>query len=325
MRLRTEFSIAPIAHPIDIADEIFSLGSCFSERISERFFRVKFRGLSNPYGVLFNPASIAKAIERIADKRMVTERELHRGSEGWFHYDMHSSLSRSSIEQCVEAINAATLSANEALSRAKHLIITFGTAIVYERKEDLSVVANCHKQPQREFHSRVLSTDEIVAMWREIIRSRLHDKSIILTLSPVRHIADSAELNSLSKATLRCAIAKLCEEFDNICYFPSFEIMMDDLRDYRFYDEDLVHPSKLAVDYIWERFSAAALTPRTREILPEIEAVIAAAEHRPLHPESEAHSKFMAKYAAIAEQLQLREKLSFEREIAHFRRKALSK
>lgn len=325
MKFRTEFNITPLTPPIDLSEGVFSIGSCFSERIADRMKRLKFKTTSNPYGVLFNPQSIANAIERISTLKAVATDEVELGKEGWFHFDMHSKFSSRDKSETLRKIDAATNSANSSLKNAKHVIITFGSAVVYELRDSGRVVANCHKEPQSRFNKKLLSISDIVSGWSKIIEQYLSDKHLIFTLSPVRHIADSAPVNSLSKATLRCAIAELCNRFQNADYFPSYELLMDDLRDYRFYAEDLVHPSNIAIDYIWERFCEAALSPRAKRLLPKIEDIITASEHRPLHPQSDSFALFKERYAALSQQLYTEENIPLEREIAYFNSKELSK
>ena len=315
MRFRTEISLQPLAEGIDHSAKIFALGSCFAESISERLRRAKFSVTTNPFGVLFNPFSIADAIERLNNTRAFAVCEIREGRDTFFSFDAHSSLDGKTQTEIFANINQAVAQGSKALHNVDWVILTFGTAWVYEREG--RVVANCHKQPAKEFERRRLSVEEIVERYCKLFEGILRDKKVILTVSPVRHLGDGLQENSVSKAILRLAVEQLCEQFENAHYFPSFEILIDDLRDYRYYADDLAHPSKMAVDYVWERFCEYALTDKARELLPQIEQIVSAAEHRPFNPESEAHRAFCRKMFAKAEEMRdidfTLEKSAFER------------
>ena len=301
MRFRTEISLTPLAERIDHSAKIFALGSCFAESISERLLRSKFSVATNPFGVLFNPLSIANAIERLSDTRAFAVCDIREGREGFFSFDAHSSLDGKTHTEIFANLNKAVAQGSKALHDAELVILTFGTAWVYEREG--KVVANCHKQPAIEFERRRLSVEEIVERYRTLFEGVLRDKRVILTVSPVRHLGDGLQENSLSKAILRLAVEELVAKYENAHYFPSYEILIDDLRDYRYYADDLAHPSKMAVEYVWERFCEYALTGKARELLPKIEQIVTAAEHRPFNPESDAHRAFCRKMLAKAEEM----------------------
>ncbi|MBR2325949.1 MAG: GSCFA domain-containing protein [Alistipes sp.] len=313
MRFRTEISLQPLAEGIDHSAKIFALGSCFAESISERLRRAKFSVTTNPFGVLFNPLSIASAIDRLADTRAFAVCDIREGKEGFFSFDAHSSLDGKTQTEIFANLNQAVAQGSKALHDAEWVIITFGTAWVYEREG--KVVANCHKQPSQEFVRRRLSVEEIVERYRPLFEGILRDKKVILTVSPVRHVGDGLQENSVSKAILRLAVEQLCEQFDNAHYFPSFEILIDDLRDYRYYADDLAHPSKMAVEYVWERFCEYALTDKARALLPKIEQIVVAAEHHPFNPESDAHRTFCRK---MIHQAQSIAEVDFSAEIREF-------
>ncbi len=299
MKFRTEISLQPVAEGIDHSAKIFALGSCFAENISERLRRAKFSVTTNPFGVLFNPLSIANAIERLSDTRAFAVCDIREGKEGFFSFDAHSSLDGKTHTEIFANLNQAVAQGSKALHDAELVILTFGTAWVYEREG--KVVANCHKQPAKEFERRRLSVEEIVERYRTLFEGVLRDKRVILTVSPVRHLGDGLQENSLSKAILRLAVEELVAKYENAHYFPSYEILIDDLRDYRYYADDLAHPSKMAVEYVWERFCEYALTDKARELLPKIEQIVSAAEHRPFNPESEEHRAFCRKMLAKTE------------------------
>ena len=296
MRFRTEISLTPLAERIDHSAKIFALGSCFAESISERLQRAKFSVTTNPFGVLFNPLSIASAIERLSDTRAFAVCDIREGKEGFFSFDAHSSLDGKTQTEIFANLNQAVAQGSKALHDAEWVILTFGTAWVYEH--DGRVVANCHKQPAKEFERRRLSVEEIVERYKTLFEGVLRDKRVILTVSPVRHLGDGLQENSVSKAILRLAVEELVAKYENAHYFPSFEILIDDLRDYRYYNDDLAHPSKMAVDYVWERFCEYALTDKAQKLLPQIEQIVSAAEHRPFNPTSEAHKAFCSKMLA---------------------------
>ncbi len=301
MRFRTEISLQPLAERIDHSAKIFALGSCFAESISERLQRAKFSVTTNPFGVLFNPLSIASAIERLSDTRVFAVCDIREGREGFFSFDAHSSLDGKTHTEIFANLNQAVAQGSKALHDADWVILTFGTAWVYEREG--KVVANCHKQPAKEFERRRLSVEEIVERYRTLFEGVLRDKRVLLTVSPVRHLGDGLQENSLSKAILRLAVEELVAKYENAHYFPSYEILIDDLRDYRYYADDLAHPSKMAVEYVWERFCEYALTDKARELLPKIEQIVSAAEHRPFNPESDAHRAFCRKMLAKVEEM----------------------
>lgn len=315
MKFRTEIEIAPLGTKIGYENRILALGSCFAEHIAGRLAQAKFRVTANPSGILFNPLSIAAALRSYAGESPVRHSELGFDGELWFHYGFHGSFSAPEADQALAAMNAARKSGAEALRAADRIVLTFGTAWVYEH--DGAVVANCHRRPAAEFSRRRLSVEEIVETFAELIEGPLAGKQIILTISPVRHTGDTLAGNAVSKATLRLAAEQLTERFKCSAYFPAFEILTDDLRDYRFYADDLVHPAPQAVAYVWEKFAPAVLTDEALRLLPEAEAIVAAAAHRPRNPQGEAHRAFcrrqLERIAALPE-------MDFQSETAYFRR-----
>ncbi len=295
MEFRTIIPIRPFARKIDHSQRILSLGSCFADNIATRLADAKFRITASPTGILFNPESIASAIERFATNTPPEINELQYSNEKWFSYDFHSSFSHPDIEQAHNAMRQGVEQGAVALQQADIFIITFGTAIVYRLTQSGKIVANCHKQQQRFFEREMLSVAAIVERYTALLEGVLRNKRVIFTVSPVRHLGEGMEENSLSKAILRLATEEIVRRNENAAYFPSFEIMNDDLRDYRFYAEDMVHPSMLAIDYIWEKFSDTAFSPATQQLIARIKRVTAAAAHRPFNPHSEAHRTFCRK------------------------------
>ncbi len=302
MKLRTEIDVKPFERSIDYSDGIFMIGSCFAQNIGERIKRAKFHATINPSGVLFNPLSICNTLQRLWQRHLIESSELEEEDWGWHHFDFHSSLSAPTREATCKRINDSIESASVALREASCVVITLGTAWVYESVESGRVVANCHKKPACRFLRRRASVEEIAEQLKWVIDGPLRGKHIILTISPIRHVADGLSENSLSKATLRLAVDQILSSCEGVDYFPSYEILMDDLRDYRFYAADLVHPSELAVDYIWDIFTQTALSERSKELMQRVLRVVKAAEHRPLNPSCEAHRKLCeTQLRAIAE------------------------
>ena len=288
MKFRTEIDIAPLHTRIGYENRTLALGSCFAEQIGARLTRAKFRVTVNPTGILFNPLSIVEALRSYPTP--VGREELHCDGGRWFHFGFHGDFAAPTADEALQRMNAARRAGAEALDTADRVVLTLGTAWVYERGGE--VVANCHRQPAAQFVRRRLTVEEVTEALAAAIEGPLAGREIILMVSPVRHLGDGLAGNATSKATLRLAAEQLTERYDRVSYFPAYEILTDDLRDYRFYADDLVHPSPQAVAYIWEKFSAAALTPEAQALLPEVEAITAAAAHRPRDPHSAAHRDF---------------------------------
>lgn len=298
MQFRTTIDIKPFEQRIDHTQPILSLGSCFASNIAERLTEAKFQIVASPTGILFNPESIAAALNRFdalsrGDRGAIPAAdELSRSGSRWFSYDFHSDFSSADAEKALALMQAAVERGAEALSQAKVVIITFGTAFVYRHKCSGEVVANCHKQPQSLFLREMLSAEEIASRYISLLQGPLSDKQVIFTISPVRHLADGLEANSLSKATLRIAVETIKRACGNVIYFPAYEIVMDELRDYRFYAEDMTHPSSVAVDYIWQRFAECAFSAQTLKANEQIERIVKATHHRPFDAQSEEHKAF---------------------------------
>lgn len=315
MKFRTEIEITPCAAKIGYENRLLAIGSCFAEHIATRLVQAKFRIAANPTGILFNPLSIAAAIYDFALSRVVSPDELRQDGDLWFHYGFHGTFSAATQTEALERMNAARQAASEALRTADRVLITFGTAWVYEH--DGCVVANCHKQPAGQFVRRLLAVAEIVDAYDQLLAGPLAGRDVVLTISPVRHLGDGLEGNAISKATLRLAAGELTEKHPNVHYFPAYEIVMDDLRDYRFYADDMLHPSSQAVAYVWEKFTGAVLSDQARGILPEVEKIVSAAAHRPLHPES---SAFMAFCHHQRDSIARLPQIDFSAEEAYFQR-----
>ena len=295
MLFRTEIEALRPGFGIDYRNRVLAVGSCFAENMASKLRIARFRVESNPFGVMFNPVSVAGCLDRLISGELFTADDLSQAGGLWISYAHHGSFSSPSAEETLERVNRAVGVGSQALREADRLIVTLGTAWVYERQG--RVVANCHKAPAGEFTRRRLSVDEVAEALSGVF-GRLPGREIILTVSPVRHIKDGLAENSISKATLIMAAHRLSAENPAVHYFPSYEIMVDDLRDYRFYNRDMVHPSLMAVDYIWEKFCTATMNPATRLLVAEMEQIAAAVAHRPINPCSEGHAAFRRTMAA---------------------------
>lgn len=313
MKFRTEIEIAPYTRGrIGYENRTLALGSCFAGHIAERMALAKLRVTANPTGILFNPLSIASAIRDF--NRPVLPEELIREDGQWFHFGFHGDFSAPEAEAALDGMNAARRAAAAALAAADRVILTFGTAWVYERNGE--AVANCHRRPATEFVRRRLTVAEIVETLSALIEGALDGREIILTVSPVRHLADGLAGNAASKAVLRLAAEELTERFGCVHYFPAYECLVDDLRDYRFYADDLTHPAPQAIAYVWEKFMQTVLTPAAQAMLPQVEAITTAAAHRPRNAQSEAHMAFCRR---CLERIATLPEIDFSAEAAYFR------
>ena len=281
--------------------------------------RYKLPVVFNPFGILFNPASVARTLARLDSGKLYEADDLTRSGDLWVSFDHHGSLASVDRDEALKTINQAVRYGARVLREAGYLILTLGTAWVYQLRETGEIVCNCHKRPAGEFLRRRLSVDEVVGVFAPLLEGPLKDKPIIWTVSPVRHLGDGLPENALSKSTLIVAVHRLIERYPQCCYFPAFEIMTDDLRDYRFYEKDMAHPSEVAVDYIWEQFCDAALDPSCTGMFRKIDALNRALAHRPLNPESPAYRAFRLRQASEVRSLQQAyPDLDFSRELNFF-------
>ena len=298
MQFRTTIELKPFDRRIDHSQTILSLGSCFASNVAERLSRAKFCVTSSPTGILFNPESIAATLDRFDavargdNGALPAAEDLAYGNERWFSYDFHSDFSATDATDALAAMQEAVRHGAQALKDAQVVIITFGTAFVFRNKQSGDVVANCHKQPQALFQREMMSAEQIAARYISLMQGPLAGKQVIFTVSPVRHLADRLEQNSLSKATLRVAVDVIQKACPNAYYFPSYEIVMDELRDYRFYADDMTHPSRMAIDYIWERFGEVAFSDKTKALNERIERIVKASEHRPFNRNGQEYKAF---------------------------------
>lgn len=299
MELQTKILTRREKNQIDFQSQLLILGSCFTENIGSKLGYFKFQSLQNPFGILFHPLAIEKLISKAVQNEPYAEEDVFYLNERWHCFDAHSDLSDPSSEKLLEKLNHGLQKANQRINKSTHIIITLGTAWVYRKNESNSIVANCHKVPQKEFSKELLNVDEIQKSIENIVNliSSLNEKAqVIFTISPVRHLKDGFVENQRSKAHLIAAIHDFLSfraQSRNVTYFPSYEIMMDELRDYRFYESDMMHPNELAVEYIWRKFKDVWISPKAYPVMDKVDAVQKGLRHRPFHPGSEQHQRFL--------------------------------
>ncbi|MDR0873236.1 MAG: GSCFA domain-containing protein [Prevotellaceae bacterium] len=294
MLFRTEISLKKADQQIAYPDNIVLLGSCFAENIGNRLKESKFNVSVNPFGILYNPLSIENALRILLEKRLLSTEDLFPYNGLWHSFAHHGVFSGIDCEETLQNINNQIRISVEKLLKTDFLLITFGTAFVYEK--DGKTVANCHKLPDRFFTRRRLSVQEIVDCYTKLVTDiqQINPKiRFVFTVSPIRHWKDGAHENQLSKSTLLLAINELQTRCSNIDYFPAYEIVLDELRDYRFYEEDMLHPNNQAITYIWEKFSETYFSAETRQIEKEIAQIIKAENHRPLNPQTAEYQLFL--------------------------------
>ena len=314
---RTELDFQPSPEKISLKDTIVSVGSCFADIIGERLIKNKLSCLVNPVGIIYNPYSICRVIDYTLNEEM-PEEESYVQQDGIFsNFDFHSRMSDPDGNKLQQKISNSLRQLQNILVKANWLIITFGTAVVYTRKDNQLIVANCHKVPASKFNKGMLSQKQILAVFMHTYKSIMAanpEIQILLTVSPVRHVKDTLEINSISKAILRISCDTLKSELPNIHYFPAFEIMMDDLRDYRFYGDDLIHPSYKAINYIWEKFCKGFMDDDLLDFINKWGEIRKNLNHRPFHPETKSHRKFLTN--TLEKLRQLSDTVNLEVEIA---------
>lgn len=296
MEFITKIEIPRSAFTLSHQDKLIMFGSCFAENIGELLLQNKFDVNLNPFGILYNPSSISESINRILDKKLFTNEDIFEYRGLYQSFSHHGRFSDVDKDKCLEKINASLQTAITGIFEADFLFITFGTSYVYELKENSKIVGNCHKLPSSSFSRYRLSIDTIVRDWTILIE-RLKENNptlkIIITVSPIRHLKDGAHENQLSKSILLLAVDRLCGRFDNVFYFPSYEIVLDELRDYRFYGEDMIHPNNLAIKYIWNKFSETFFSKETHLIIKEWNKISAAINHRPINQNTQDYKHFL--------------------------------
>ncbi len=321
MSLFTTVDTPPFPFDINHKHKLMFIGSCFADNIGQRFLNYKFNIQINPYGVLYNPASICQCLNAILDNKFDSSK-LIQHDEMWHSFLHHSSFSNVDKKTCLFTINEQTGRSYSFIKETDFLFITFGTANVYEYQGN--IVSNCHKLPSKSFTRRRLGINEIVETVTNTIHKLQNINSklkIIYTVSPVRYAKDSMHENSLSKAALHLAIEQLCQ-LKNSYYYPAYEIIIDELRDYRFFAEDMAHPNNTAVSILWERLNNSFFTPDTQTLCKQIQNIISASQHRPFNKETGAYQQFLSSMLKKALDLQSRHsELDLTQEITYFSKK----
>lgn len=298
MNFRTNIKLKKERNQIDYDSKLMLIGSCFSENISKKLSYFKFDTTSNPFGILFNPIAIEQLITKAINQKTYSEKDIFYLNERWHCFDAHSDLSSIDKNELLRNLNSQIQATYNRLKECSHLIITLGTAWTYRSIEQNIIVGNCHKVPQKKFLKELISVEDVVASLNNIT-NRLKDvnpnATIIFTVSPVRHLKDGFVENMQSKSHLLSAIHKTISDKNQLYYFPSYEIMQDDLRDYRFYNSDMVHPNETAINYIWEHFQQVWIDESTDIIIKKIDNIRKGLAHKPFNPNSNQHSDFLEK------------------------------
>ena len=320
---RTEVNVDESKLKVQYDSKLFCIGSCFAENIGAHLKGYKFRTALNPFGIVYNPLSIHNQLQMLLQDKTFRKEELFFHNETWNSFFHHGSFSGPDQLEVTANINAALSAAKKDLLKTDLMIITLGTAWVYEFLKTGDIVSNCHKVPDKEFRRFSLDVDKIVDTLGTTLQQlkKLNPKlNVMLTVSPIRHLKDGPVENQLSKAILLMAVHKMVKQNNFMQYFPAYELMMDDLRDYRFYNTDMIHPSPAAIEYIWEKFLKAYVDKRAYNIMAQVEEIIAARNHRPRNPQSESHKNFQKK--ALVKILQMKAaypEMDFDEEIHFFK------
>jgi hypothetical protein len=324
---RTVLNVVKSNDEIAHQNKLLSMGSCFSENIGERLLDYKFSVIVNPYGILFNPIAIAQSLRQIIDYRKFSESDIFYYNQRWQSFFHHGRFANVDKKTCLNDINTGIKQTHQHIQNLDYLMLTLGTANVFVHKKSNQIVANCHKVPSSEFERKRLAINEITADFEPIfnqLKTINPNLKIIFTVSPVRHIRDGLVENQRSKATLLLAVDELVKEYDFVSYFPAYELVLDDLRDYRFFKDDMIHPSKLAIDYVWDYFKKTYFSEKTSELNRQIDRLIQAKNHRPFEERSESHQKSIQNQIQKIRQLEKQFSfLNFEKELNWFSEKLI--
>ncbi|MCE3280581.1 MAG: hypothetical protein K0S44_2772 [Bacteroidetes bacterium] len=324
MNFHLEFPLSSFPDKINHSDTLMFIGSCFSENIGERMRSLKFSVNMNPHGILYNPLAITKALNRCAKGALMKEEELFFANECWNSWEHHSRFSEPDKMNCLSKINDSISQAHADVKKTRWLFLTFGTAFSYTLKDAKISVGNCHKIPQQKFIKDLLKPESIIEQYTKLISDLKEINpliNIVFTVSPVRYIRDGVVENNLSKAVLIQSVHELVRTHSNAFYFPSYELVIDDLRDYRFYEEDLVHPNDLAIDYVFEKLTQSCFTEETISVNNQIKEIRNAAAHKPFNENSQAHRKFKLAFLKKCEDLKrLHPQLHLNAELEFFRK-----
>lgn len=303
---RTELKVTPSKQQIDLKSRVLTQGSCFADAIGSRLATFKVPALVNPFGVIYNPESIHKVLSYSIFNEQLPEHTFVQHQEVFLNYNFHSAFSQLRREDLTSRLVNTIGATHYVLKDCDWLVLTYGTAWVYKRNDTGEIVANCHKLPSATFTKALLSSSEVLSSFQTFysqLKTFNPNIRIILTVSPVRHIKDTFQLNNVSKSVLLVAAYHIASQYDDVEYFPAYELMMDDLRDYRFYKADMLHPTTEAEDYIWEKFMERYFSPSLREFAMKWKAILSAIRHRPFHPNTRSHQLFLKETLKKIEEL----------------------
>ena len=319
---RTPVPVPVSGKQIHYGSKIMFMGSCFSEYMGDKLSEAKFSIDNNPFGIVYNPFSINRGLTRLIGNEPYKNSELFQQDGVWASFDHHSRFSGIDKGHVLHSINRRLEAAVGFLKKTDVLFLTFGTSYCYELKRNGQVVSNCHKLPANEFNRRRISIDEIVAAYQggmeELFRYN-PNVYVVFTVSPVRHWKDGAHENQLSKAILLLAIDKICKTHTQALYFPSYELMMDELRDYRFYEEDMLHPNASAINFIWQKVKESFMNSETILLMKEIEKVVQASRHIPFHPKADSFQTFASQFVEKIKVLKEKHNIHLDEEDRYFR------
>lgn len=305
MKFHFEFDIKRPPRSIQHTNKILLIGSCFTENIGDKLKKQKFQVLENPNGILFNPVSVAEAVDRYMDNSITSAEQVFQHNETWHSWKHHSRYSGVTLEECVTKINTSTQRAHEFLKHTDHLLITLGSAWLYTLTAEAAnavpgdVAANNHKAPAGWFQKRLMRPEEVKQVLGNMLEKLVRfnpQLQVIFTISPVRHLREGVVENNRSKAVLIQAVHDLADQYESVYYFPAYELVIDDLRDYRFYAEDLVHPNYYATQYVWDKFTEACMHEDAKLLMKEIAEINLAFQHKPLNPSTSQHKHFLHTY-----------------------------
>ncbi|MEM8965725.1 MAG: GSCFA domain-containing protein [Bacteroidota bacterium] len=304
---RTPVEVVPLSHRISLHQPLLLIGSCFAQSMGVRLDKNKFNACVNPFGTVYNPASVFQLLSATVNQSLPEAATYLVNKEGYFNFQFHSDFSSESREELEVRIEKVLADIREYLRNSRWLIITLGSAFGYELRENGQLVSNCHKMPAQLFRRKLLSIEEITTQFDQlyrILQAWNPQLKYIFTVSPVRHLRDTLVQNSVSKSVLRVATHTIQESYpDDVYYFPSYELLIDELRDYRFYQADMLHPSEVAEDYIWQKFVENCLDTETQHFLNTWKPIYRAIHHRAFRPSSEAHQQFLRKTIEQLKQL----------------------
>ena len=328
MKLRTEIKLPKHEVQLNHHTPLLFCGSCFAENIGYKLQSNKFNVLLNPFGISYNPLSLFQHLSLNESTLQLKMKELKKGEEQFYHYDFHSTLNATSVEEYATQTLRTLKNQQEQLSQKPVIILSLGTAWVYRLKSKQQLVNNCHKEPSSLFYKELIDVETIVEAY-EKMQTALENTyqntfDFIFTISPVRHLKDGFRENQISKATLQLATAAIEAQFQNVSYFPAYELLQDDLRDYRFYAKDLLHPNELAIEYIWSKFTETHLDTETQKILKETNRINQALNHRAFNPSSEGHQKFLKQLKAQMLELQQKHGIDYHLELKDLNHALLS-